>query len=64
MQCAGSRLATGLTEIGLMSLTVSEIGVYFWISKLLVSAIVVITNYLISRSLVFRAAAESDMQRN
>lgn len=50
----GSRLATGVMEIGLMSLTVNVMNINFWVSKLLVSVIVIIANYILSKLVVFK----------
>lgn len=50
----GSRLATGVMEIGLMSLTVNVMNINFWGSKLLVSVIVIIANYILSKLVVFK----------
>ena len=57
-ECAefvGSRIATGVAEVGLMSLLVNALHVNFWISKLLVSVIVIIANYILSKLIVFQA---------
>ena len=51
----GSRLATGVMEIGLMSLMVNVLNINFWLSKLLVSIIVIIANYILSKLVVFKA---------
>lgn len=56
-ECAefvGSRIATGVAEVGLMSLMVNALHVNFWISKLLVSIFVIIANYILSKLIVFR----------
>ncbi len=56
-ECAefvGSRLATGVMEVGLMSLTVNVLKINFWVSKLLVSIIVIIANYILSKLVVFK----------
>lgn len=56
-ECAefvGSRLATGVMEVGLMGLTVNVLKINFWVSKLLVSIIVIIANYILSKLVVFK----------
>ena len=56
-ECAefvGSRLATGVMEIGLMAVAVNALGINFWVSKITVSVIVIISNYVLSKLLVFR----------
>lgn len=56
-ECAefvGARLATGVMEVGLMSLTVNVLKINFWVSKLLVSIIVIIANYILSKLVVFK----------
>lgn len=57
-ECAefvGSRIATGVMEVGLMGLTVNVLKVNFWVSKLLVSIFVIIANYILSKFMVFKA---------
>ncbi len=56
-ECAGfvsSRVATGLMEVGLMALLVNALHINFWISKILVSVLVIISNYVFSKIFVFR----------
>lgn len=56
-ECAefvGSRLATGVMEVGLMGLTVNVLKINFWVSKLLVSIIVIVANYILSKLVVFK----------
>ena len=56
-ECAefvGSRLATGVLEIGMMSLTVTMLKINFWVSKLLVSVFIIIANYILSKLVVFK----------
>ena len=56
-ECAefvGSRLATGVMEIGLMAVSVNALNVNFWISKIAVSIIIIIANYVLSKLFVFR----------
>jgi len=51
----GSRMATGVMEVGLMSLTVNVLNINFWVSKLLVSIIVIVANYILSKLVIFKA---------
>jgi len=56
-ECAefiGSRIATGVMEVGLMSVAVNALSINFWVSKLIVSIAVVISNYILSKLIVFR----------
>ena len=55
MEFVGSRLATGVMEVALMSLTVNVMDLDFWLSKLLVSVIVIVANYVLSKLVVFKA---------
>ena len=50
----GSRIATGVMEVAMMSLTVNVLNINFWVSKLLVSVIVIVANYALSRLVVFK----------
>ena len=52
---AGSRLATGVLETGLMGLMVNAMHLDFWVSKIIVAVIVTVTNYILSKLLIFRA---------
>lgn len=54
LEFVGSRLATGVMEIGLMAAAVNAMNMNFWISKLIVSVIIIIANYLLSKLVVFR----------
>lgn len=49
-----SRISTLILEVLLMNLLVNLLGVNYWISKLGVAVIVVITNYVLSKFWVFR----------
>jgi putative flippase GtrA len=51
----GSRIATGVMEVAMMSLTVNVLNINFWVSKLLVSVVVIIANYVLSKLVVFKA---------
>lgn len=56
-ECAeftGSRIATGVLEVGLMSIAVNALNIDFWVSKLIVSIVVVVANYILSKLLVFK----------
>ncbi|MBP3210372.1 MAG: GtrA family protein [Oscillospiraceae bacterium] len=56
-ECAefvGSRLATGVLEIGLMGLLVNVMHLEFWLAKITVSIIVVVANYILSKLFIFR----------
>ena len=55
MEFVGSRIATGVMEVALMSLTVNVMDLDFWLSKLLVSVIVIVANYVLSKLVVFKA---------
>lgn len=55
VEFVGSRIATGVMEVGLMGLTVNVLKVNFWVSKLLVSIFVIIANYILSKFMVFKA---------
>ena len=50
----GSRIATGVLEVGLMSIAVNALNIDFWVSKLIVSIVVVVANYILSKLLVFK----------
>lgn len=52
---AGSRLATGVLETGLMGLLVNAMHIEFWIAKITVSVFVVVANYILSKLFIFKA---------
>lgn len=49
-----SRLATFVLDLALMALTVNVLRFPFWISKVVVSFLAFLTNYVLSKLLVFR----------
>ncbi len=53
-----SRLGTGITEIGLMSVMVNFLRINYWSSKLFVTIVVIITNYILSKLVVFKQKHE------
>ena len=54
IEFVGSRITTGVMEVAMMSLTVNVMKLDFWISKLLVSVIVIVANYVLSKLVVFK----------
>ena len=54
IEFVGSRITTGVMEVALMSLTVNVMNLDFWLSKLLVSVIVIVANYVLSKLVVFK----------
>ena len=50
----GSRVLSGLFDMGFLILAVEWLGVNEWLAKLIDSVVVVILNYLFSKLLVFR----------
>ena len=56
-ECArffGSRIFTWILEVILMALAVNGLHMNFWLSKIIAGLIVFVTNYLLSKLLVFR----------
>ena len=56
-ECArffGSRIFTWILEVALMALAVNALHMNFWLSKVISGLIVFVTNYLLSKWLVFR----------
>ena len=56
-ECAeffASRFLTYVLEIALMALTVNGLHMHFWFSKVLVGLAVFVTNYAVSKLIVFR----------
>ena len=54
IEFVGSRITTGVMEVAMMSLTVKVMKLDFWISNLLVSVIVIVANYVLSKLVVFK----------
>ena len=54
LKFVGGRIGTGLIDLALMWLTVDVLGLHAFLMKILVSIIVLILNYVISKLLVFK----------
>ncbi len=50
----GSRLLTGLVEIGVMALFVDVLSLSYWAVKIVINIVIIVLNYILSKFIVFR----------